>query len=518
MNFGEKLELLMNMTNTTNNEIASRLDIDPSLVSRFRTGKRVPSAASGYREQIASFIASKATEDYQKAALMELTDTIWDENEDECEFLTSIITSYLEDSSFITQREISHFLSTVGSYSKIPGHPVPVEQPETVSGEVIAHELYKGHDGLRAAVITFLSTALQMQGHVTLRLFSEEEISWITEDLTFARLWTNLLTACIHKGIRIEIIHTLQRSSTELNTALARWFPFYLSGMITSYYMPIRYEKIFEHTIFLMNDTHAVYSHSPSNQDREDRVYYSVSNPESLSNLLSSFRSLKREAKPLIRPYREPTVESYFEAVSASFDSKGDDALGLESLFSLSMNETLLEKILTRCEVENTVIEHAVRMQKEVNAKVSSYLQDRNLTLITTLPRITEVLKGKKDCILPLLGRDLKITYLPGEFKEHLEYIIAMLNKHARLNIFIIPHQRFPFGVQTLCIDHDSLLVLKQTRPTLMFSSEQKELVTSMRNYIADTASSIPKRHRKKEYVIYRFNQYISKIERGLRS
>jgi len=518
MNFGEKLELLMNMTNTTNNEIASNLDIDPSLISRFRTGKRVPRSISGYRQRIAKFIASKATQEYQKVALMELTDTFIDDSEDEQEFLTSIITTYLEDSSLISQKEISHFISTVSKYQEPVIPSVQINRPEIILGEQCNQELFIGPAGLRAAVIKLLNTALEEPEGSVLRLFSEEEMTWITEDPQFSHLWTSMLTQCIKKGIQIEIIHTLQRNSNELNTALVKWFPFYLSGAISSYFIPVKYDKLFNHTLFLINNSYGVHAHSPAHQERKDRIYYADSQQSSVSHLTSSFSSLLENAKPLVLPYKEPTVETYFDVLSHSFEQGTNRAFGLESFFSLSMNESLLKKILTRVNVEPNLMNRVIDMQKRVNEIVSSYLNDKELTLITTLPRVTEILKGKKKCVIPPLGRPMEIHYRPSEFKEHLEYIVTMLRKHSNLNIFIIPHQRFSFGVQAITIDENSLLVLKQTRPTLLFKSEQKELVTSMKNYIQNIAGTIPKRHKKKEYIISRFTQLIGKIERGLSS
>ena len=515
MNFGEKLELLMNMTNTTNNEIATALEIDPSLISRFRTGKRVPSATSGYRERIAGFIASKATQEYQKVALLELTDRVKEDSVDEIEFFTSILTSYLEDSTSITQKEVSHFISTLSSYSGAHLPPISIEGLEEKEGLTVEQQLYKGPNGCREAVIKLLKKAIEENRETTLRLYSDESMLWITEIPKFNKIWTLLLSKCIQRGIHIEIIHTLQRNSTEMNTALTKWFPFYLSGAITSYYFPLKYEKLFNHTIFLVNDTYAVYSQSLPEQDREEISYYYAENHSVISSLSSSFNSLLLQAKPLVFPYSNPTVENYLDLLSRAFEKGEKSSIGLESLFSLAMSDSLLKKVLERNEVAPEIVKEAVEMQKRSNEVIASYLQEKSLTLITTLPRITEVLKGAKDCILPPLGRSIKMKYLPSEFKEHLEYLIQMLKKHPHLHIFIVPHQRFSFGVQTLCIDNSSLLVLKQTSPSFLFASEQKELVTSMRGYIKNIATTIPKRHRKKEYIISRLTQYIEKIESG---
>ena len=54
MKFSEKLNFLLNLTNTPNNMLAKHLSLDPSYISRLRRGERsVPHA--DYLRSIASF-------------------------------------------------------------------------------------------------------------------------------------------------------------------------------------------------------------------------------------------------------------------------------------------------------------------------------------------------------------------------------------------------------------------------------------------------------------------------------
>lgn len=55
MKFSEKLNFLLNLTNTPNNMLAKHLSLDPSYISRLRRGERsVPHA--DYLRSIASFL------------------------------------------------------------------------------------------------------------------------------------------------------------------------------------------------------------------------------------------------------------------------------------------------------------------------------------------------------------------------------------------------------------------------------------------------------------------------------
>ena len=68
MKFSEKLNFLLNLTNTPNNMLAKHLSLDPSYISRLRRGERsVPHA--DYLRSIASFFARRCTEEYIRSAL-----------------------------------------------------------------------------------------------------------------------------------------------------------------------------------------------------------------------------------------------------------------------------------------------------------------------------------------------------------------------------------------------------------------------------------------------------------------
>lgn len=72
MQFNEKLDLLMKIQNVTNSRLARSLSVDPSLVSRWRTGARKPSQKNDYIKEITTYFTAHAKMDFQKAALYEI--------------------------------------------------------------------------------------------------------------------------------------------------------------------------------------------------------------------------------------------------------------------------------------------------------------------------------------------------------------------------------------------------------------------------------------------------------------
>lgn len=73
MKFADKLNGLISIVNVTNSKIAKTLNVDPSLVSRWRTGARMPSSHSTLIERAGAFFAEQITAGYQKEALYAFT-------------------------------------------------------------------------------------------------------------------------------------------------------------------------------------------------------------------------------------------------------------------------------------------------------------------------------------------------------------------------------------------------------------------------------------------------------------
>jgi len=73
MDFGKKLSLLMSVLSVSNGALAKALSVDPSLISRWRSGSRIPAKDSGYIEMIASYLVEHAKMEHQKLAICEIT-------------------------------------------------------------------------------------------------------------------------------------------------------------------------------------------------------------------------------------------------------------------------------------------------------------------------------------------------------------------------------------------------------------------------------------------------------------
>jgi hypothetical protein len=292
MEFYEKLNLLMSITNTKNSSLAHYLKLDPSYISRLRRGERKFPNNIKYIDMIALYFTKMLKIESEKDSKVFKENIIqWlsDEND---ESIDSILIRYVNLGNEENKKNI---------------------MTETIDKSMIQKdfEVYFGIEGKREAALKFLNLVIAEEKPQTLLLFSDENLSWLIDDLNFFREWSILMHEVIEKGNEIEIIHTITRNFDEMLSAIRGWMPFYLTGHVKPYYYPKKRDGVFQRTLFVASNTAAIEATS---------VFYEIKNT---ANILTfdkkTIDALKREylnykalCKPLAEIFTEKTKIQYY--------------------------------------------------------------------------------------------------------------------------------------------------------------------------------------------------------------
>jgi len=307
MEFYEKLDLLMNITNTKNSSLAHYLNLDPSYISRLRRGERKFPKNIEYIEMISSYFSKTLkveSEEERKAYREYITQWLRNDNDESVE---SLLIKYVDLENTNNQ-----------NYKK-------TETTDKVNKNN-DFEVYFGIEGKRKAVLKFLNLVLLENKPQTLLLFSDENLSWLIEDISFFREWSVLMHKIIERGNQIDIIHTVTRNYDEMLSAIRGWMPFYLTGLVKPYYYPKKRDGVFQRTLFIAPNTMAIEATS---------VSYSIENN---ANILTfdkkAIEALKREyldykalCKPLAEIFTEKTNIQYYMRLFKFQKSEGNSII-----------------------------------------------------------------------------------------------------------------------------------------------------------------------------------------------
>ncbi len=311
--FGKRLSACMEIADVSNVNLAKKLHMDPSLLSRIRNDSRSFRNDPDIRTEACRYLIRHAEEANRLPELMELIsannnkerktapaqgqglpqDTVDKAEEDP----VSMLYHYLFDQKDFERKALTDLLQTIHI---LPGGLLsPKDQSSPLHiPDIPEKNHYIGIEGFRQAVVRFLCTVKENK-IPNLYLFSDESMDWLTEDPSFSSLWAFLMTECIRNGTKIHIIHHITRNVTEMTTGVQKWLPLYMTNSIRSFYLKDNEDKYFSHTVFLAPGVACVRGWHPKGNEK-NAIYHYETDEGLLSYYENGYRILLEKARPLL--------------------------------------------------------------------------------------------------------------------------------------------------------------------------------------------------------------------------
>ena len=465
--FGERLDKAMTLLEITNGQLARVLNIDVSVVSRYRSGVLYPNRNEPVKERLCDHLMNRAERTGRNDELAALCGVEAEELSPET------LAEWLFDAAEDRPAEMAETLfRSIDAFT--PGSGLPPMPPQLPS----AHEAatYRGTKGLRSAVVQFLSDAAREGGE--LLLYSDEPMDWMTGDREYFSLWASLMVACVRSGVHIKIIHNVDRIGPEMVDAIHGWFPLYMSGMIEPYVFRRMRNTRFYHTLFLRPGGAAIQSFFPV-EAGEDRLYDYITDKEHLAVLERGYEAMLRGASPFLKTYPIAKAEDFWEFCGENPPKKWVSILN--GLPLPTMPEGLLERMLDRVGLDG--VRRALLLERcQLRRQQFREMLDRgSVNEILCLPDREAVTRG--DIMLNLSAEmiDISIPYTPEEYAEHLASIRELVNREKNYHLTLLPQA--PFRDLQVFTLKDAVAVLRRKAPCTAFVFMNKTLTRSVSDY-----------------------------------
>ncbi|MCR5596136.1 MAG: hypothetical protein K6G12_09825 [Lachnospiraceae bacterium] len=308
----ERFDGAMNVAELSNHRLSLLAHVDPSVISRYRSGLHTSGKNSDMEKHLSMILWQRITEVSRLRELSILTD-ISEDALDEALFF-----NWLYDTDKIISNDIyaEKLLVAFGSFTKRAGMIFP-DFNELVSPDILESkaETYYGYDGIREAVIRFLGTAIQGT-HKDLLLYSDQNMDWMTGDRKFLTMWAALMSECVKRGTKIQIIHNINRGLDEMCDAIISWLPIYMSGMVESYYCTQVSSGQFSHTIFLDPGNACIKAMNVKGNE-DDGIYLYLTHDKELSICFKEFQRMLDNSRSLVRiSTSNKTIEGDFTEIN----------------------------------------------------------------------------------------------------------------------------------------------------------------------------------------------------------
>ncbi len=464
--FGERLSRAMTLLELSNVQLATQLNVDVSLVSRYRSGIYSPHRNIRLSNELARALVDRAGKTGQTAEVAALCGT--DPEHLDPEALASWLYDTSEDQD--SGRMAESLLQYLEELS--PDTGLPFASPEIPEVPVSSH--YIGMEGLRSAVIRFLSDAAREGG--TLLLYSDEPMEWMTGDRGYFALWASLMVRCVNNGVKIRIIHNVDWEGEEMTDAIKGWFPLYTSGMIEPYVFRKVQNNRFCHTVFLRTGAACIHGFFPSSSGGS-RWYEYITDPERLEMLKREYTAMLSDASPFLKVYNEDSKESFHRFCR---DKQGERTL-LTEFPVFTMPEKLLSRILSRAGVEATRKEEILVLYRGLREQFMSSLRDTPTDMLfypgENVPPQGHLIPFGMELM------DLSIYYTREEYDEHLTAIQDLVQGEKNFHLTLLPDS--PFRRINIVLLTDAVTVLSNQPPYGAFVFQNPALTRSVSDYLS---------------------------------
>ena len=464
--FGERLDRAAALLDLSNTKLASQLSIDVSLVSRFRSGIYSPHGNDRLAEKLSELLFSRAQQ-LGKAAELAALCGLEEAQLDESSLSVWLYEAPSEEDDTAMARLL---LRTLDEFR--PGGDPPAIGP--AAPEVPVEACYVGAEGLRSAVIRFLSDAAREGGE--LLLYSDEPMDWMTEDRAFFALWASLMAQCVSRGVTIKIIHNVDRIGTEMIDAIRGWFPLYVSGRIEPFVFRKERNSRFCHTVFLRSGRACIHGFCPS-ADGTGRWYEYMTDGKRLDLIERQYGAMLSAASPFLKVFQGESGEEY-----RTFFSKGRGASAflLSDFPVFTMPDPLLERILRRAGLEDANRAFVLSLYRRLRHSFTELLRRDTVNMLFCLP---EDPKQARRVNFGLELLDLSVEYSPEEYAEHLAAVMALVESEKHFHLTLLPES--PFREIQIVLRSDAAAVLCCRSPCAAFVFSNPSLTQSVDRYLS---------------------------------
>lgn len=474
---GEKLDFLMNLTNTQNSTLGRVLHFDSSYISRIRNGNRGVPKHQPFIRPAAAYFAENLRENYQRAAVMDRIQSgrSWPESQEEAE---ELLAGWLSAGDRGDAERMGHMISGLSGLRR--QYPALQEDPELRDAQ--DGPFFYGNSGKRLAVEQMLTELIRLGTPQTLLLCSDEDMTWMYEDGDFLRRWSELMSRLIAAGTVVKVIHTVSRNSEEMFTAIQQWMPLYLSGAIEPFYDPQFRDSTLRRTMFLARGRCALISGSVGNQTG-GMLNMMIREPEAVDALELEFQRHLDLCRPLMSIFTVRNREDFRRTMEASQPRQNDLMLAgsLPSLFTMPMELALtLEQ---RAGVEGI----AGRCQLLKEQVMDLLHRGYTVTEILHLPGKAALRSG--ELLLPLgeMYDMPPIRMTRQELKLHLGEILRLTRQEENYRVLI--SGRIPKNIFISAAEKAGVAVTRAESPGVVFLIREERMAAAMWEYLSQIGS-----------------------------
>lgn len=467
--FRRNLNLLIDTLEIKVSRMTRELYYEPSYIQRIKNGQRRPADPEDFAGKIAEYILKHHIVD--RTGIMQLLGMNREEirtDEDAVEALKEWLCTGehpLADPAVVLLRKIDEFdlneylrqIDKLGeSYATLP---FPIRKT------------YYGPEGMMKAEMNFIKLTLASESMEPSLHYSDMSVENIFGNSEFCSRWIEGLLLLQKKGLKLVIIHNLNRSFHELLLGMEKWIPVYMAGQVESYCIYQSRQNNFCNGIRVSGAV-ALREGAVKGFD-DDGKYYVTEKKEEVAYYNKQIRNLLSRAESLIKIYREEDREEFAAFLREDEKKQGKRRNILPSLPLYTLSEETLEQVISENYLSEEYIKQIKAYYLSQKCRVENILHHSEME--------NEVVVQKEDQIhswfLPIAGifGEQELWYSAELYKKHLEETREFADAHKNYKL-IEKHNSCFHNLQISLMEKNWVMISKTKNPTIHFVIEKPKL------------------------------------------
>lgn len=445
---------LLSALNVNLTQLCQYTNYDASAIFRIRNGSRKPGDAERFASAVASFVTRTMQMPSEIAAVSELIGCDIDE-------IYDLSVRYAKIKSWLLKQpvqkaednSVSKFLNKLDDFDlneyikvikfdelKVPSVPFQIPSSKT----------YFGIKEMMESELDFLKSTVLSKSSAPVIMYSDMPMKEMAKDPEFPKKWMFGMAMMLKKGLHLHQIHNLDRSFDEMMLGLESWIPMYMTGQISPYYFKNAPNDVFLH--FLKVSGIAALSGEAVAGYHADGKYYLTKVKREVEYYRKRAEEMLKNAYPLMEIYRSERKNELNAFLLADIKTAGKRRSILSSLPLYTISDELLNRILTRNNINAELKEKIKEYAKTQRQRIKKILENERIE--DEIPDFVQENFTKSPPMLELSGIfcEEDIPYNEEEYTAHLKesmafaeqnpnYTLKCSTAHAFNNLKIIIHE-----------------------------------------------------------------------------
>ena len=473
MEFSDKLNFLMNLTQTSNKELARELSVDRSLISLLRTGRRKVPKNHDYIRNMSAFFARHCTAEFQRYALAEMIGISLLRSSMPTDILSEHLEKWLLGDTDMVSKMIDGMEAVPSTSSSEPRE----SEKYSVSFPSNETKFYYGKEGRLTALQELLGILKSLDTPCPILVSTDDSRDWLFEDYYLNHELQKHMQEIFDRGFTLYQIMPSLNFLTNYVESLEYWLPLYVSERAKPYYYPRIRDNLYRHSTIILPG-HCAKTVVGIGMGDSNQVITLTTDQKLVQTLTMQFQDYMALCKPALLTHKKPG--EFTPCLRYVFTTPGFLIQKIPSLSKVTLPRELLEYCLRETKSPDWQLTYQMYLD---NMEAFEARLEKDAFIEMAVLASAEEIRAGQVLITPPCDMSAPLYYTPETYILHLKNILRLMEQYE--NYYFLPcrdNDRKNYGL--IVSENDMALLLRSAPPSLMLEIHRPEMVQACREHL----------------------------------